>query len=804
MQKLCLVFLFLFSNAVFAFAQNAHIKGKVFNRVNNDPVPFANIIVQGTAKGTTSDINGIYEIGDLQPGVYNLEVKYVGFKPALQFDIEVTNARSAIINIGLLEDSKTLEDVIVIASNFDKTDESPLSLRTLSATEIKRSPGGNRDISRVIRSLPGVASTPSFRNDIIIRGGSPGENRFYLDGIEVPTINHFQTQGASGGPVGLINVDLIQKVDFYSGAFPANRGNALSSVFEFTQKDGRNDKATANLIMGASDVGITLEGPIQENTTYLLSARRSYLQYLFSILGLPFLPTYNDFQAKVKHKFNKNHQLTILGIGAIDQFTLNEGAADQASSPEERDEINYILNQLPVNNQWNYAFGAKYEYFHKTGHITLVASRNALNNTAVKFANNDDSNPDNLLIDFQSRETENKFRFEDYRITETDFRINYGINYEYAHFFVNEFSRFANNFGPLQNDYVSDLYMNKWGLFAQVSKPFFDEKLMLSLGFRSDANDFNDEMRRLVEQFSPRFSASWNFAPSWSFNFNTGIYYQLPPYPLLGFRDSENGELVNRRNGVTYIRNRQIVGGFEYNANSNTKFTLESFYKQYSQYPFMLTDSISLANLGADFGVIGNAPATSTSEGRSYGIEFMAQQRLFKGFYGIAAFTWVRSAFEDKNGNLIPSAWDNRHLVSLTGGKKFKKDWEIGMRWLYSGAAPYTPYSLMETTRRSNWDVFGRGIPDFSRINDGRTSPFHQLDLRIDKKYFFNNWSLNVFLDIQNIYNHETNLRPFMDVVRDETGVPVISPDNADFYLPRLLRNTNGTILPTVGIIIEL
>jgi hypothetical protein len=383
-----------------AIAQQGVIKGQITSKINNEPIPFANVIIQGTSQGSTSDETGNYVIDNLEPGLYNVVVSYIGYQNFTAFEVEVTNSRETILNIALEEQSQELEGVTIVASGFEKRVESPVSLRSIGTNEIKRAPGANRDISQVVRSLPGVASTPSFRNDIIIRGGAPSENRFYLDGIEIPVINHFQTQGSSGGPVGIINVDFIKKVDFYSGAFPANRGNALSSVFDFVQKEGRNDKWTANFIVGASDLGVTLEGPVDPNSSLIFSARRSYLQFLFSALGLPFLPTYNDFQMKYKYNFDSKNQLTIIGIGAIDNFQLNLDAPESADTPEEREQAEYILNTLPVSEQWNYAIGAKYQHFRENGFYTVVLSRNMLNNTSIKYANNDENDPDNLIFDY--------------------------------------------------------------------------------------------------------------------------------------------------------------------------------------------------------------------------------------------------------------------------------------------------------------------------------------------------------------------------------------------------------------------
>jgi len=219
--------------SVCALGQNSTLTGRVFNNLTNEPIPFAVILVDTLGNGAVSDINGNYIIDNLKPGIYTVQCSYVGFRKKILYEIRVTSSRPTVLDIPLEEDQTTLKEVSIVADPFNRTDESPLSLRNISASEIYRNPGGNRDISKVIQILPGVATTISFRNDIIVRGGAPNENRFYIDGIEVPTINHFSTQGSSGGPVGMLNVNFIKEVDFYAGAFPANRGNALSSVIEF-------------------------------------------------------------------------------------------------------------------------------------------------------------------------------------------------------------------------------------------------------------------------------------------------------------------------------------------------------------------------------------------------------------------------------------------------------------------------------------------------------------------------------------------------------------------------------------------
>ncbi len=800
-KKSILLFVMLLSSIV-SLAQTGTIRGEVTNAISNEAIPFANVVVQSTGAGVSTDLDGKYEITDLAPGVYNLIVTSVGFQRKTVFEIEVTISRVAFVPIKLEEVTVEIEAAEVVAEQFSNREEAPVSVRTIGVNEVKRNPGGNRDISRALRSLPGVASTPSFRNDIIIRGGSPNENRFYIDGIEIPNINHFATQGASGGPVGLINVDFIDNVEFYSGAFPANRGNALSSVLEFGFKEGRKDEYSLNAVVGSSDVGLTFEGPTGENSSIIMSARRSYLQFLFQALRLPFLPTYNDFQFKWKTKLNDRNQLTVLGLGAIDQFALNTSLADD---PEADDflENTFLLDALLVNTQWNYTNGVRLDHFGEKGLWTFVASRNMLNNRAFKHEDNNEELP--LTFDYVSQEIENKFRAEHKLYLDKGWKVNYGVAYEYAKYNnSSEFKQYSFEADTLVDiNFSSALDLHKYGAFGQVSKTMLDRRLVLSLGLRMDGNEFSEDMINPLDQLSPRFSASYFITSNLSANFNTGIYYQLPAYTVLGY--VENGQLVNKRNNVKYIRNKQVVAGLRYDFDQrNTVVSVEGFFKDYDNYPFSVDRQISIANLGADFGVIGNEAVESIGEGRAYGLEFLLQQKLFKGFYGILAYTYVRSEFQDANGKYIPSAWDSRNLVSFTGGKKLKKNWEVGGRFSFAGGLPYTPYDVDASVFIPNWEATSTGLFDFSALNSLRLGSYTQLDIRVDKKWFFEKWSLNLFLDIQNALASEAPQTPRLDVVRDQMGNPIENTERPGFYSPNLLNQSSGNVLPSIGIILEL
>ena len=498
-------------------SQTGSVSGKIIDEISNEPLPFANVIIRGTSIGAATDFDGKFTISDIQPGFIQLEVSVLGYKATVTQDINIISNRSTSFDIKMEKTSQNMKEVVVESSPFNRPSESPLSLQTIGVTEIEKAAGANRDISKVIQSFPGVASSPAFRNDIIIRGGAPNENRFYLDEIEVPNINHFQTQGASGGPVGIINVNLIREVDFQAGAFPANRGNMLSSLLSFKQLDGNDKKLKGKITVGSSDLGLTLDGPLGEKTTFVFSARQSYLQFLFTALGLPFLPTYWDYQTKVKHRINKKNEISLISIGALDKNVLN---LDANETRQQR----YILANIPASDQWNYTIGGVYKHFEDNSFQTFVLSRNMLNNESKKYYNNDESSENNLVSKYKSQEIENKFRFEN-TSRFGDWKLTYGINYEFAKYNNATYNRIylpptatmPESFDTVQ--FNSNLNMNKFGGFAQVSKRLLGSRLGISFGFRLDGNDYNDIMQNPLNQFSPRASASYDLTEKYAINF---------------------------------------------------------------------------------------------------------------------------------------------------------------------------------------------------------------------------------------------------------------------------------------------
>ena len=793
-KAIILLFSFI-SISNFALSQNVKVYGTITNVLNNDPIPFANIVVEGTMIGTTSDIDGNYEILNLQAGAYNFKCSYIGFNTDIQSEIKVSSNKNLRLDFFLSENSEVLSEVKVKGNTFNKTKASPVSLRTINASEISKSPGGNRDISKVISNLPGVSSSSSFRNDIIIRGGAPSENRFFLDGIEIQTINHFSTQGSSGGPVGILNVNFIREVDLYTGAFPANRGNALSSVMELKQIEGNDEEISGSFTVGSSDAGLTLNTPISKKSTLLLSVRRSYLQFLFKALKLPFLPTYNDMQFKYTYKPNNKNQFNFLGIAAIDDFTLNPGINEGEKDSMQLAQNNYNLNNLVINNQWNYTAGGTWRHFFSNSNLFFVMSRSHLNNTALKYLDYADVTSQKIL-DYKSEEIENKTRLE-YNFERNEYTINVGANLEDATYLNNTKQNFTVGDSIFTGVVNADLNFLKYGAFTQIGKTYFSNKLVASFGLRIDGNSFTESKN--TPNLSPRLSLAFNLSEKISLNSNIGRFYQLPTYTILGFED--DGKYLNK--DASYISCDHLVVGIEYNPSSYSKITLESFYKSYANYPFSVLDSISLANLGGDFGVIGNEDISSISKGNSYGVELLAQQKMSSSIYGILSVTYYRSRFEDKKGNLVASTWDNRFILNMTAGKKFKRNIELGLKYRYSGGAPYTPIDLINSSNKAIWDINQRGVLDYNLLNTKRLNGQHGLDIRVDKKWFFKSWSLNAYIDIENILNAKRQLPSEYGIDPNLGPLVAGTGETSDSYPLYEIINNSGTVLPSIGLLIE-
>lgn len=791
MKRLLSLLLFCNITISFLLAQPVHqVKGTVIDKSSRQPLEFINVMIVGLNKGGVTNAEGKFSIGQVPPGIYRLQASAIGYKTVTTPEY-ILSTRDLHIQIEMEENQTELEGVTVTASPFRRDIESPVSLRIIGLQEIEKSPGANRDISRIVQSYPGVAFSPiGYRNDLIVRGGSPSENRFYLDGVEIPNINHFSTQGASGGPVGILNADLIREVNFYTGAFPTDKGNALSSVLDFKLRDGDMERNSLKATLGASEVSLASNGHLGKKTSYLVSVRQSYLQFLFDMLGLPFLPTFTDAQFKLKTRFDARNELTVLGLGGIDKMKLNTKADDEDNE--------YILSYLPKIQQETFTLGAVYRHYAGAHVQSVVANHSYLNNRNTKYQQNDESDPDHLMLRLRSTEQNTQLRLEN-SSSFRNWKVTVGTSLDYSQYSNTTFQKVYTDRAQTF-DYHTYLGIMRWGLFGTINYTSIDERFTASLGLRADANNYSAAMKDLSDQLSPRLSLSYQLTEHWSLSGNAGLYYQLPPYTALGFKNN-NGLYANKY-ALRYMQVSQGSIGLNWRKGDTFEVSVEGFYKDYDKIPLSVADGIPLTCKGNDYGVIGNELLTSTAQGRSYGAELLLKWLVAKKLNLASSFTLFKSEYRtDKESEYIASAWDNRFIFNLRGTYNLPRHWSVGMKVSCIGGAPYTPYDADKSSLVTAWNAQGKPYYDYTRYNEERLPAFTQVDIRIDKTFYLKRCMLGFYIDLQNIAGSKLKQA---DVLMS-TGV-IKNPDAPiaeQRYVMKSLKQESGTLLPTLGITFE-
>lgn len=754
--------IFLLLVSVFAFPLKAQestgiLYGKIFDHSTNQPIPFASVLLVGTGKGIQSDIDGIFRITNLPPQSYQLKVSAIGYNPEIKTDVTVNTAKPTEIDFALKESVLELEGVTITSDYFMKNPFETNSVTSFSYEEIRRAPGGFEDVVRALSVLPGVAQADAGRNDLIVRGGAPSENLYLIDGIPVPNINHFGTQGATGGPLSFINLDFVKETTFSTGGFPVLYGDKLSSVLEINLREGRKDKMGGKATISASQFGLNLEGPLSNSSTFLFSARRSYLDFIFKAAGFGFVPEYYDVLSKYNVAIDTKSSLSFLFVSAFDNVKYFNDTEDQR----------YDNSTILGSDQIQYATALQYKRLFNNGFYTLSLSRN--------FVDYNTSQRDSLLNPIflnKSREGENILKFDLIYKTSKLTELNFGAEAKLIKFKADiYFPPFKTTFGetlPINSVVVNKLY-DKYAAYLNYNQMFL-QRFTANVGARLDYFDAVTTNYYV----SPRFSLSYMLSPLTNINFSAGIFHQFPSYIWL------SGDPTNKN--LEAIQVNQYVFGFDHRVQEDLLFKNEFYYKDYSKYPTStVRPYLSLANTGAgyagsedNFSAFGLEPLVSSGKGFSRGIEISLQKKSSGiPLYGIMSITYNESKFISLDGVQRYGSFDQRWIFNLSGGFIFSNSLESSFKFRYATGRPTTPF---------NFD----GTQSVANYNSLRLDPLHSLDLRIDKRWFFERVTLITYLDLQNIYNNKNG-----GYIR------------WDQRKKKIVKNQSIGILPTIGINLE-
>jgi outer membrane receptor protein involved in Fe transport len=745
--------------AINAFSQEkGEINGRVVDISTQQPVIGAVVEIEQLKFKTGTDDNGYFILSGIPVGLYSVKFSSIGYKQLIKDFISVNSGNS--LNILAELEITSTEEINVEAGRFEKPLDISNSIKNLSFEEIRRSPGGFEDIGRVIQTLPGVSFVNDGRNDLIVRGGSPSENLFLMDGAPIPNINHFGSQGATGGPTSLIDLNFIREVNFLTGGFSAKYGDKLSSVLDIRLREGNRNNFMGNLNLSATGFGGILEGPIgsRKKGSWLFSIRRSYLDLIFSAAGFGFIPEYNSLQLKGVYDIDEHNTFTFNFIGNLDKVRFNNEKTDDRQKNE----------NILKNNQYGYT--NSYELKSLLSDISY--SRIILSRSYTNF---DYSGRDaNFVERFKnlSEEGQTVLKAEFNLVPESETEISAGIEGKLINFkneiktsqdtlyFINPNTGSRYVLPALDFNTSNTTY--KSAAFLQITRKFFD-RLKLNVGLRYDYFDFINKKNYL----SPRASATINILYNLNLNFSYGIFYQSPSYVWL-VSNSQNRDLKN-------IKADHYIAGIEYLPGKDTRVTFEVYYKKYSDYPASsLRPYFVLANNGGEYensSSFGLEPLISAGIGYVKGMEFFFQKTLSGKFYTTANLSLFTAKYTSLDGVERAGDYDNGILFIINGGYIAGKGWELSSKFRYVGGRPFTPINPADGTQTT------------LQYNSYRLPIYYSLDIRVDKRWRFKKWTLVTYIDVQNI-----------------TGKKNITNYKWNKYTGLIESNKSLGVFPTIGI----
>lgn len=689
----------------------------------------ANVLIFNSNIGGATDYNGKFVINNVPIGNYSLKFSFLGYNSAIKTDIIVRTNRTTIVNCELKSSSIESEEVIVQDSYFQNNTEQQISSINFSGEEIRRAPGSAGDVSRILMSLPSVAQVNDQSNTLAVRGGSPIENTFYIDNIEIPNINHFPSQGASGGAIGMINVDFIEDVNFFTGGFSSIYGNKLSSIMDISFREGNRKEFDGQLDLNFSGFGGIIEGPISESSSFLISARRSYIDFLIKMInvGSSVAPTYGDIESKFVYDIDKNNKIMLIGVFGDDHMNSDQQNAIDNKMVFYGDQDIY---QTTIGINWRSIWG-----------------NNGYSNTSVSFNSMKyiedfyETGSANLILNNRSNEMFFQFRNINYYQFNKQNSLKFGIEAKHSiSQFNNWYSSYTDAIGnPFESFKIDENANNNiLSVFGSYSSKLTN-RFELTLGGRSDYFSSQNEFK-----FSPRFSLSYLFSDQTKLNFSSGVFYQSLPSEFL---------VINETNKNLNIPSSQhYIFGIEQLLTESTLLKFEIYQKNYSNFPMdtfqpeiFFIDEVYYN----DATLLNKNILLDNGEAKTIGAELTIQKKLAKDFYGLIGASYFNAKYKSLNGNWKNRIYDNQFIFNIEGGYKPNFAWEFSIRWIYAGGRPYTPFNILES------ENLNRGVIDENRINEERYPAYHSLNLRVDKRFTFSNSNLVLYLSIWNAYNRE-------------------------------------------------
>ncbi len=708
-----LIILLILSQSL-AFSEGI-ISGNIIDKTSQLPLEGSNIGLIGTDLGVISDNNGNFSISRLENGYYSISISYIGYETKIISDIWVRDNAYEFLKIELNRTIIDYEGVTVTQSYFSKNNVDQYNSISFNNDEIRRAPGSGQEISRILNALPSVASVGENRQDLLVRGGGPTENGFVIDNIHIPSISHFNTpDGRSNGPIGMINTEMVDNIEFFSNGFPAEFGNKLSSYGNIIYRDGKKDSVDVNISVGMGGAGSLIEGSLSDDITFIGSYRRSYLDLISDAINAGGgLPSYDDLQGKFKYSPSHYDAFTIL---LVNGNSLYDRKKEESISAGED-------NYGNVKNRQNTIGLSHRHIWNQSAYSSTSVSISKQYANAIFYENQSDTislSTDDTFHTLNARQI-NHFQFNKTLSSVFGFEAqNRNLEYDFL----------LNNVESKNNVAINNL-----SSFATI-KSILYKRVLISIGSRLDWNDYEKEIF-----IAPRINIDFSLPKGWgNFIINSGRYFQNPPEKYISMAE---------KSIIKSIKTNQHSFTYEKLITSSTRFSLSVYEKRYDHAPMMernqvFTDPTFLMDQLRTYRDI-----VSSGKAKTTGIEVLIEKKRATNFYGLAGGTIYNSVYYDQFGFKRNRDNNYRYLLNIVGGYRPNFKWEVSVRWSLFGGRPYTEIDL------ENSNYYNEEVLFYNDYNQSRTPIYHNLFLRYERRKKMKYGNIITYFEFWNAYNRK-------------------------------------------------
>lgn len=741
------------------------VRGNVVDAASNTPLVGAQIALynESTSLGGLTDDDGDYRIENVPVGRYDVVCTYVGYEDKSLYQIEVTSSKQVILNFYMNE---SIQQIQTTTLNFKrdkrKTQNKMVSVsgRTFSIEESQRYAGSRGDVARMAQNFAGVQGANDFRNDIIVRGNSPIGVLYRIDGVDIPNPNHFSAAGTTGGPVSMLNNNVMQNSDFLTGAFPAEFANTTSAVFDLGLRNGNNDKHEFLGQVGFAGFELMAEGPLAKNSkaSYLIDYRYSVLG-IFQLLGFQFgtgvaIPQYQDLTFKLNFP-DKKGSTSFFGIGGLSEIKLFQS---------EDDNTNAYGNDLE-----------DLSYATKTGVLGVVRKQKLGARTNAKFVLATNASATRTVLDTFAlengeirdyagfyRDNSHQGKYTAYAQLDHKFNskssIKAGVRF-HSYFFQLKDSVFNSDFDswiePTNFDGTTSL------LHAFINERYrVNQRIRINLGVNMSHYVLNGST-----SIEPRFGIRYRANNRYSISAGYGLHSLLPPFRIY-FEEvvDRNGSRTKINQDLGFSKSHHFVLSNDINTGKHSRLKVELYYQHMFDVPVDGDTSLyySLLNQGADFGVGFTENMVNNGLGRNAGFELTYERFMHKGFYFLNTVSIYRSFFTAQDGVEYPTVFDSRYALNVLGGKEFyfsektnkkgktsKSSMTVDLKLMVNGGQRHTPINE-ELSQQRQEVIYYR-----NRMNELQYEDYGRFDLRIAYKVQTKKVTQEWGVDIQNLTNRD-------------------------------------------------